>query len=153
MKLKFIFLGKKKIESSELSTIYLKRLKNYINYELIFINEKNIQKSEKRISNLIKPKDYLISLDERGDMLNSQKYAFFLHEKIQYFHSIVFVVGEAYGIPDSIIKKSAFLLSLSKMTLPHIIARLVLIEQIYRAFTIMNKHPYHHDRLLPTLLA
>lgn len=145
MKLKFIFLGKKKIESLGLLNIYFKRLKNYINYDIVFIHEKNIQKSEKKITNLIKPKDYLISLDERGDMLNSQAYALFLNEKLQHFHSIVFVVGEAYGIPDTIIEKSAFRLSLSQMTLPHIIARLVLIEQTYRAFTIMSKHPYHHE--------
>ena len=58
--------------------------------------------------------------------------------------SIIFLVGDAYGVPKSIINQANYVISMSKMTLPHLIARLMIVEQTYRGFTILNNHPYHH---------
>ena len=146
MKLSFIFLGKKKLESYDLlMNKYFTRLNSFINSNFLFINEKNNLKLEQKISSLIKSRCLLVVLDEEGTHMNSEKYAFFLNEKLKHFNTIFFIVGASYGIPINIIKKADFKISLSKMTMPHLIARLVLVEQTYRAFTILNHHPYHHE--------
>ena len=146
MKLTFIFLGKKKLESYDLlMNKYCKRISSFINSEVLFINEKNNLKLEKKISNLIKAQDLLIVLDEHGTLMNSKEYALFLNKKMKKVNTIFFLVGASYGLPSSIINQANFKISLSKMTLPHLIARLVLVEQTYRALTILNNHPYHHE--------
>ncbi|MAQ47893.1 MAG: hypothetical protein CMD27_03345 [Flavobacteriales bacterium] len=146
MKLSFIFLGKKKLESYDLlMSKYFKRLNSFINSDVLFINEKNNLKLEKKISTLLKSRDLLVVLDEKGIHMSSDKYAFFLNEKLKQFNTIFFLVGASYGVPLNIIKQANFTISLSKMTLPHLIARLVLVEQTYRALTILNNHPYHHE--------
>ena len=60
-------------------------------------------------------------------------------------NTIFFLVGASYGLPSNIINQANCTISLSKMTLPHLMARLVLVEQTYRALTILNNHPYHHE--------
>ena len=146
MKLSFIFLGKKKLESYDLlMSKYFKRLNSFINSDVLFINEKNNLKLEKKISTLLKSRDLLVVLDEKGIHMSSDKYAFFLNEKLKQFNTIFFLVGASYGVPLNIIKQADFTISLSKMTLPHLIARLMLVEQTYRALTILNNHPYHHE--------
>ena len=146
MKLTFIFLGKKKLESYDLlMNKYCKRISSFINSEVLFINEKNNLKLEKKISNLIKAQDLLIVLDEHGTLMNSKEYALFLNKKMKQVNTIFFLVGASYGLPSNIINQANFKISLSKMTLPHLIARLVLVEQTYRALTILNNHPYHHE--------
>ena len=146
MKLTFIFLGKKKLESYDLlMNKYCKRISSFINSEVLFINEKNNLKLEKKISNLIKAQDLLIVLDEHGTLMKSKEYALFLDKKMKQVNTIFFLVGASYGLPSNIINQANFKISLSKMTLPHLIARLVLVEQTYRALTILNNHPYHHE--------
>ena len=146
MKLTFIFLGKKKLESYDLlMNKYCKRISSFIKSEVLFINEKNNLKLEKKISNLIKARDLLIVLDEHGTLMNSEEYALFLNKKMKQVNTIFFLVGASYGLPSNIINQANFKISLSKMTLPHLIARLVLVEQTYRALTILNNHPYHHE--------
>ncbi|MBF25388.1 MAG: hypothetical protein CMP49_02575 [Flavobacteriales bacterium] len=146
MKLKFIFFGKKNdsLLESYISK-YLKRLNKYIKSEIIFLSEKNELKIKKNFTSIIKPSNYIITLNEKAQTMNTIKYAKFLRKKVEDFDSVILIVGDAYGIPKSIISKSNYSLSLSEMTLPHLIARLVLVEQTYRVFTIFNNHPYHHE--------
>ena len=66
-------------------------------------------------------------------------------QKIENHDSVIFLVGGAFGVPKPIINKCHSLLSFSEMTFPHLIARLILLEQTYRAFSILNNHPYHHE--------
>ena len=145
MKLRFIFLGKKKIESYDLlMQNYLKRLNISVKSDFIFLNEKNNLKLENKIFSLIKSRDCLVVLDERGNHMSSAKYSTFINKLLNESNTIFFLVGASYGIPSNIIQKSNFKISLSKMTLPHLIARLLLVEQTYRSLTILNNHPYHH---------
>ena len=146
MKLKFIFFGKKKLHSfeSDISN-YLKRLNSYTKAEIIFISEKNELKLGKKIKSIITPNNYIVSLEENGQAMNTLTYANFLKKKMEDFDSIIFLVGDAYGIPKSLLSKSNYSLSLSGMTFTHLIARLILVEQTYRVFTIFNNHPYHHE--------
>ena len=146
MKLKFIFLGKKgSLSFNSIINKYIKRLGQYAKSEYVFFNDKDSRKIEKKILGTITPQEYLIVLDESGKLLSTLKFTQFLEQKTMSCNSIIFVVGGAYGVPKNIINKSNYLLSFSKMTLPHMIARLILVEQTYRAFTILHHHPYHHE--------
>ena len=144
MKLKFIFLGKKKSQYTQyLIDNYVLRLNKYINSDVVFFDNNN--SNTLKIINKLNSRDYLITLDESGRQLNSIKYADLIRQSMSNYVSIVLLVGDAYGIPIKIVNRANMSMSLSNMTLPHLIARLVLVEQTYRAFTIINHHPYHHE--------
>lgn len=84
--------------------------------------------------------DYIIALDENGMQFTSIDFANNI-EKIS--KPISFLIGGAFGLSEEVKQKSNLLLSLGRMTLPHVLARVILIEQIYRAYTITTNHPYH----------
>lgn len=93
-----------------------------------------------------RPSDMLIILDEQGDRLTSRKLA----KKVQTWTDDpnlrpTFVIGGPFGLSDEVKKAARVTMRLSEMTLPHELARLVLLEQIYRSGTIMRNMPYHHD--------
>jgi 23S rRNA (pseudouridine1915-N3)-methyltransferase len=89
------------------------------------------------------PEDYLvILLDETGTQYTSEKLSSMLFDQSK---NIVFIIGGAYGVSESIKKRANIVLSLSDLVFPHQIVRLVLTEQIYRAYTISINHPYHHS--------
>ena len=84
--------------------------------------------------------DFIIAMDEKGEQYSSQEFS----DKIEKItQPISFIIGGAYGLSEEIKKKANMMLSLSNMTMPHILARLILVEQIYRSYTISQKHPYH----------
>jgi len=135
---------------------YKNRLKRYTNFEMMEIpnikNAKNLSESElmKKEGELILKKiqnsDHLVLLDDKGKDFTSTKFA----QKLQQWmlsgkKRIVFVVGGAYGFSEEIYKRENEKLSLSKMTFSHQMVRLFFVEQIYRAFTILNNEPYHHE--------
>mgnify|MGYP001228721655 CR=1 FL=1 len=146
MKLKFIFLGKQDLQSiSFLIEKYLKRLNTYVKSELLVISEKNPIKLDKKITKHITSRTYLMILDENGILNNTSTYTKFIQQKISNYQTLIFIVGDAYGVPSILSDRADSIISLSKMTFPHSIARLILVEQTYRAFTILNNHPYHHE--------
>ena len=146
MKLKFIFLGKKNTSSYDIiMNNYLKRINSYTSSEFIFISDKKEQKIGQKVEQLLKPKDCLIVLDEKGKLFNTIDFHDFVHSKITLFNSVYFLIGGSYGVSKNIMKNAHAVISLSKMTLPHMLARLILVEQIYRVITIINNHPYHHE--------
>ena len=87
----------------------------------------------------------LFLLDEKGKNYDSREFARFLKIKFHENKKIVFAIGGAFGFSENLYSKSAGLISLSKMTFSHQIIRLFFSEQLYRAFTILNNHPYHND--------
>lgn len=146
MKLRFIFLGKKNTPLlGDIMLSYMKRLGKYVKSEHIFIDEKNDAKLAQKISKHIQDKSYLIVLDEHGALLATSDYAKLVKHKMINHASLIFLIGGAYGVPESIKNRANYLLAVSTMTFPHMIARLILIEQTYRAFCILNNHPYHHE--------
>ena len=146
MKLKFIFLGKQDLQSiSFLIEKYLKRLNTYVKSELLVISEKNPIKLDKKITKHITSRTYLMILDENGILNNTSTYTKFIQKTISNYQTLIFIVGDAYGVPSILSDRADAIISLSKMTFPHSIARLILVEQTYRAFTILNNHPYHHE--------
>jgi 23S rRNA (pseudouridine1915-N3)-methyltransferase len=99
----------------------------------------------KKILKNLDQSDYLILLDERGKEFTSTAFATFLESKeMENRKHLVFLIGGSYGFDQSIYDLASLKISLSKMTLPHQIARLLMIEQLYRAFTIRRNESYHH---------
>tara|TARA_R110000868_G_scaffold175564_1_gene412671 strand:- start:27410 stop:27883 length:474 start_codon:yes stop_codon:yes gene_type:complete len=157
MTIKLLAIGK--TDSSQLSQLtadYENRLKHYVKFELDLIpdikNTKNLseiqqkQKEGEAILKKLNPTDILILLDENGKQYSSVEFSNFLQKKMNAgLKQLVLVIGGPYGFSDEIYKKAQGKISLSKMTFSHQMIRLFIVEQIYRAFTILKNEPYHHQ--------
>ncbi len=132
---------------------YIKRFPPGIDLKVVSISPVKRKKSishkkahsgeVERIKAAIPKHSYIIALDEKGKQHNSQKLSDRLSDWIQDGQDVVFIIGGADGIAPSIISDAHEVWSLSKYTMPHAIARVFLIEQLYRAWSILNNHPYH----------
>ncbi|MDX9705233.1 MAG: 23S rRNA (pseudouridine(1915)-N(3))-methyltransferase RlmH [Weeksellaceae bacterium] len=140
----------------ELILKYEKRLPQHWNYQRIEIpdlkNRKNLSESQQKekeadlLQNKINSGDYVILLDEKGKQLNSVRFAQDLQELMNQSHKqIIFVVGGPYGFSEEIYQRANRKISLSEMTFTHQMVRLFLTEQLYRAFSILQGKPYHHE--------
>lgn len=157
MTIKLLAIGKTdSTHLQELITEYEQRLKHYIKFELEIIpdikNVKNlseVQQKEKEGEAILKrlqPTDVLILLDEHGKQHTSIEFSTYLQKKMNAgIKRMVIVIGGPYGFGEEIYKKAQGKLSLSKMTFSHQMVRLFIVEQIYRAFTILKNEPYHHQ--------
>ncbi|MDC3425836.1 23S rRNA (pseudouridine(1915)-N(3))-methyltransferase RlmH [Aquibacillus sp. 3ASR75-11] len=136
---------------------YIKRLGAYAKVDIIEIPDekapenmseaemKEVKRKEgERILSKISTDDYIISLEIMGHMLSSEQFATKIDQLATYGKSkVTFVIGGSLGLSEEVRRRSDFALSFSKMTLPHQLMRLVLLEQVYRAFRIMRGEPYH----------
>ncbi len=109
------------------------------------MSETEIMKyEEKLLRSHLKKGDFLICLDRKGKHLSSLDFSRSLERwQLSGNRRICFIIGGAYGLSQQILDQSDFILSLSQMTIQHDLARIILLEQLYRAFTIMKKLPYH----------
>ena len=157
MKIKLIAIGKTDDKQlQQLINVYQKRLSHYIKFEFITIpdikNTKNLSENQQKekegdlIFKELSPTDQLILLDEKGKDFRSIEFSNFLQKKMNSgIKQLVFVIGGPYGFSESIYQKSQGKVSLSKMTFSHQMIRLFMLEQLYRAFTILKNEPYHHE--------
>lgn len=108
------------------------------------ISEDSVKQGEAELLlNDIPKNSCLISMDEKGDLLTSHEFAKFIEQKTnEGYSSFVFFIGGADGLHSLVKKQSDQIISLGKITLPHMLARLILVEQIYRIEKIMDNHPY-----------
>lgn len=90
------------------------------------------------------PTDQVVLLDERGQQKNNQEFASVFRQLASAHGRLVFVIGGAYGIDETVRQRANFVWSLSKLVFPHRLIRLVLIEQLYRTVMVSKGHPYHH---------
>jgi len=124
-------------------TDYFNRINKYHKLEIIELPDSNIDKEKELILKNINSKDYIITLDIEGNNLSSTLLADKL-DKTFITHSIItFIIGGSDGIHQDIKKLSNYSLSFSKLTFPHGLFRLILLEQIYRSFKILNNESYH----------
>lgn len=94
---------------------------------------------------LLKKDDFLVALDETGKSLSSPALAAFLQARAnESVKQVIFLIGGAYGLHESVIQRADYIWSLSKLTFPHQLVRLILAEQVYRACTILRNEKYHH---------
>jgi len=135
---------------------YIKRLSFYIPFEMKVIPDiKNrsslsvdIQKEKEGqlILNQVSPGDFLALLDEHGAELTSIGFSKWIEKKmIAGIRQLVFVIGGPYGFSNAVYQRSDNKLSLSQMTFSHQMVRMIFVEQIYRAMTIIKNEPYHHE--------
>ncbi|MDL2315032.1 23S rRNA (pseudouridine(1915)-N(3))-methyltransferase RlmH [Bacteroidales bacterium OttesenSCG-928-C19] len=136
--------------------LYLNRLQHYINFEIIEVpelkNTKNISpievknKETELILKHAEKADKVVLLDENGKMYRSVEFSDYIQKKLNSnVKTLMFVVGGAYGFSSVIKEKYPEKLALSPMTFSHQMIRLLFVEQIYRAFTIMKGEPYHNE--------
>ncbi|HTM88366.1 MAG TPA: 23S rRNA (pseudouridine(1915)-N(3))-methyltransferase RlmH [Terriglobales bacterium] len=144
MKIKVAWIGKTKDPAIQaLTAEYLKRLSAYAQLEALAVgSEAALLKLAARTAN--RAPSTLVLLDNRGRQFTSEEFARFLDEQQSRSpQPLLLAVGPADGFSEQARKGASLLLSLGKMTLPHELARVVLLEQLYRAFTILKGHPYH----------
>ena len=157
MKIKLLTVGKTDDKNLEqLIDDYKRRLGHYVKFELALIpdikNTKNLSEIEQRekegalILKNITSTDQLLLLDESGHEFRSVEFSRFLQKKMNSgIKQLVFVIGGPYGFSEAVFEKAQGKISLSKMTFSHQMIRLFMVEQLYRAFTILKNEPYHHE--------
>lgn len=156
LKVVFLSVGSiKKVYIKDGLADYIKRIKRYTKVEIIEVKEglgtkrapiKDVKRKEgSRLLEKLKEGDRIIVLSEEGTPLSSVEFSCTI-EKIlsSAVKRVVFITGGSFGIADAVKERAAQNLSLSLMTMPHELARLVIAEQVYRAFTILRGEPYSH---------
>ena len=156
MKIKLLVVGKTS-ESflAPLISDYHKRINRFVNFEIIEINNIKIKKANSleiqkkegiKILEKVDKEDQMFILDEKGKSYNSIDFSKFIENRmVNSSKNIIFIIGGAYGFSKKIYSRSNSIISLSKMTFSHQIIRLFMVEQLYRALTIINNHPYHNQ--------
>lgn len=143
MKIRIIAIGRCRDPSiNAIADTYLKRIKSYVPTEIKEVDLKR-KSAGQRLEKIITPKDHLIALDERGKTFDSIGFSTFLQQLFIMHERIVFLIGDAEGLPPALLTHIKEKLSLSPMTLQHDITRVVFLEQLYRALTILKGEPYH----------
>lgn len=122
---------------------YLKRMGKYHKVLIEEVNDSNIKEEEELILKKIDSRDYVVLLDIGGKMLDSMELASFVDKTFISYPTITFVIGGSNGVTDKVRERANYRLSFSKLTFPHQLFRVVLLEQIYRAFKIINNESYH----------
>ncbi len=134
---------------------FTKRINNYFSTEWLLVPppknvaslpETELKKTEaKLVLQLLQQDDYLILLDERGKQITSPQLGQLIQQRAnESCKRIVFLIGGAYGVDEVVFKRANYVLSLSHMVFPHMLVRLILAEQVYRACTILRNEKYHH---------
>ncbi len=155
MKVELWLTGKNFKEIEPLVSKYELRIKKYIPFQIeILPDSKNTEGSEaerikkaeaEMVLKKLYPVDYLILLDERGKQQNSIHFSETLQNLMNRgMKRVIFLVGGAYGFHESVYERKNDMRSLSDMTFSHQIIRVMFLEQLFRAFTILNNEPYHH---------
>jgi len=157
MKIALLQTGKTSDKNiSEIAGLYSSRISKYYAFETITLPElKNTRnmpvdeqkvKEGKKIIQSLNPDDFSILLDERGKELPTVELASWIEKMFMMPKKrIVFIIGGPWGFSEEVYKKADSRISLSKMTFPHQLVRLLFLEQLYRAITIIKGEPYHHE--------
>ncbi|MFA6199588.1 MAG: 23S rRNA (pseudouridine(1915)-N(3))-methyltransferase RlmH [Bacteroidales bacterium] len=157
MNIKLVVVGKTEEKYlKEGIDIFEKRLKFYIPYEMIIIpslkDTKNLspqmvkEKEGELIIKQVSKADKVVLFDEMGEEFRSIEYANFLQKNMNAgIKTMCFVVGGAFGFSDEVYKIANLKIAMSKMTFSHQMIRLMIVEQLYRAFTILKNEPYHNE--------
>ena len=141
---------------AQLMLKYEERIKHYLPFEIKVVDDlkdcKALSEKEQkhregeRIQRLLQAGDIIILLDEHGREFRSIDFASFLQQQLNAGgRRMVFIIGGPYGFSKQVYQRANSTCSLSKMTFSHQIIRLFFVEQLYRAFTILNNQPYHHQ--------
>lgn len=133
---------------------YVNRLSHYVPFSVEIIpdlrNTKSLSEAQQKekegdlIMRRIQPADTVVLLDERGKEMESVDFAGWLQRKMNTSRRLVFVIGGSYGFSRQVYQRADEMVSMSRMTFSHQMVRLIFVEQLYRACTIIKGEPYHH---------
>jgi len=135
---------------------YVERTKHYVGFEMEVIpdlkNNKNLseevqkEKEGELILKALQPGDYVVLLDEGGKEMRSIEFAQYMRHKMNTVNKrLVFIIGGPYGFSEKVYQAATEKMSLSRMTFSHQMVRLIFVEQLYRALSILAGSPYHHE--------
>ena len=142
--IKIICVGKiKENYLRDMINDYAKRISKYHKIEIIELTDSNINKEKEELLSVINTKDYNIVMDIDGNNLSSREFAEKIDKTFLINSNITFIIGGSDGISPEIKELANYRLSFSKLTFPHQLFRGILLEQIYRAFKILNNESYH----------
>lgn len=147
--MKIICVGKVKEKFfSEAIEEYSKRISKYTKLEIIEVSDEAnkdiaLKKEGERILSKIKDNDYVVTLEIEGNVLSSLEFARKIDNNFNSNKNLTFVIGGSYGLDDMVKSRSDYKLSFSKFTFPHQLFRIILLEQIYRAYKINHNENYH----------
>jgi 23S rRNA (pseudouridine1915-N3)-methyltransferase len=96
-----------------------------------------------RLLAALRPKEFVVALDEHGEEFATRELASWLESRLQAGRDLAFLIGGADGLATEVLERADFKLALSRLTLPHALARVLLMEQLYRAQSVLDHHPYH----------
>lgn len=135
---------------------YVSRIPHYMPFEMVCLPDVKVSlktsqmqqkelEGRKFLENIV-PADFVVLLDERGKEYTSRDFADFIGRKsVELPRNLIFIIGGPYGFSQQMYERANARISLSKMTFPHELVRLFIVEQLYRAQTILRGEPYHHD--------
>jgi 23S rRNA (pseudouridine1915-N3)-methyltransferase len=134
---------------------YLTRLAPHLNVTLVEIEPgarsaggataRAVATEAQRLLSALRPAEHVVALDERGTQMSTRELATWLKGRMQEGEDVALLVGGPDGLAPEVLGRSTFRWSLSRLTLPHAMVRVLLAEQLYRAHSILTNHPYHRD--------
>lgn len=148
MKVVILSVGKDKDEaSSELVKYFELRVLRYLPFEWLYVpHDVHKEKEGEKILSLLKKEDYVVLLDERGKDMKSEALAELVENRmVDSVRRMVFVIGGAYGVSHGVTERANYVWKLSSLVFPHMLVRVIVLEQIYRALTIIKGEKYHHN--------
>lgn len=147
MKFLIISVGKQNDTNfNEAINDYSKRIARYFSVEWKFIPTSDKEREAEAIFKSISAGDFVVVLDDKGKEQTTMELSQFIEKRmIAGDKRVVFIIGGAYGISEKVYKIANFKWSLSKLTFPHQLVRLILTESLYRAISVIKKEPYHHE--------
>lgn len=147
MKIKLIVVGVTRDAAVRgLTAMYAMRIPHYIPFEIVTVSDVVRRGRSESILDKVEPGDFLMLLDERGREMTSRELATFIENKsVTLSKNLVFAIGGPYGFDRDTYDRADAMLALSRMTFPHELIRPFVVEQIYRAMTIIRGENYHHD--------
>jgi 23S rRNA (pseudouridine1915-N3)-methyltransferase len=156
--MKFIFLNLQSAKeewSDQAIQLYQKKISHFVKLEMKTIKGENfnrsfkearVEKESRKIFDFLEKDDFLIVFDEKGKSLNSLDFSKNINLILNSGKKrVVFLIGGAFGLSDELKKRANLNVSLSNLTFNHLIAQLIVLEQIYRSFSILNNLPYHNE--------
>ena len=147
MKITVVTVGKKHDKDIVLAVEkYQKRLKKFCDFYWEYVSASNVDTESSAILRLISQDDLTVLLDNSGEQISNERLSNIIEEaQNNSIKRLVFVIGGAYGVNYSVIARANLVLSFSNLIFPHQLMRLILIEQIYRSYSILNNSDYHHS--------
>lgn len=148
MKIVILSVGKEKDEvTQELSRHFQVRLLRYLPLEWIYIeHDATKEKEGQKILEHLKKEDYVVLLDEKGRDIKSEALAEIIENRmVDSVRRMIFIIGGAYGVSDAVFTRANYVWKLSSLVFPHMLVRVIVLEQLYRALTIIKGEKYHHE--------